>query len=61
MVQDKRQITVADAAENLDINCGSAYHIISSTRASGITKFVLKQLTDEHKQAYVETCMQFLQ
>jgi hypothetical protein len=50
-------------ADKLDIRYGSAYYIIhEDLRYHKIcARWVPKQLTDEHKQACVEMCMQYLQ
>jgi hypothetical protein len=63
LVQEDKQIAVADIADKLDISCGSAYSTIhDDLRYHKIcARWVANQLTDEHKQACMETCMQFLQ
>jgi len=60
VVQEDRWITVTDIANKLDISCRAItckdfrYHKIC-------TRWVPKQLTDEYKWAYIETCIQFYQ
>jgi len=58
----RTDITVTDVADKLDIIYGSAYSIIHNDRYHEIcARWVPKQLTDEHKWAHMEMCMQFLQ
>jgi hypothetical protein len=62
-VQEDRQIIVIDMADKMDISCGSAYSIIHKNlgHLTIYARRVPKQLTDEHKEACVEICLQFLQ
>jgi hypothetical protein len=57
LVQDDRGITVNDTTKKLEISCGSAYSITyENIRYHKIcAQWVPKQLTDEHKQACIET------
>jgi len=63
LVQEGRRITVTDTAHESYSSYGSAYSIIHE--ALGYHKicarWVPKQLTDGHKRACMETCIQFLQ
>jgi hypothetical protein len=63
LVQEDTWNTVTDTVNKLDISCGSACSIINKDlRYHKIhARWVPKQLTDEHKQAHIEICMQFLQ
>jgi len=51
------------ASGKLDISCGSAYSIIHKNLKyyKICARWVTKQLTDEHKWACMEKCIQFLQ
>jgi len=62
-VQENRHFTVTDIAYMLDMNQGSVYSI--NHKDLGYCKicarWVPKYLTDEHRWAHLEMCMQFLQ
>jgi hypothetical protein len=62
LVQENRWITVTDEADKLAISCGSAYSIIHKDFEYNkiCARWMSEQLTDEHKQARMERCMQFL-
>jgi hypothetical protein len=63
LVQEDLPITAIDIAEKLGVSCGFAYSVISEDLGYHeiCARWVPKRLTDEHKQACIETFMQFLQ
>jgi hypothetical protein len=62
LTQENRRITVSAVANVLDINYGSAYSIMYDELKyrKACSRWVSKQLTEDHKQNRVEICIQFL-
>jgi hypothetical protein len=63
LVQQDRQVMVTETEDKFDISCESAYSIIHEGLGYHeiCARCVPKEFTNEHKQAHVEMCMQFLQ
>jgi hypothetical protein len=57
LVQEDRQITVTDVADEVDISCGSAYSIIHEDTGYNkiCARWLPNQLTEEHMWECVET------
>jgi transposase len=62
LIQENRQITVSAVANVLDISYGSTYSIMHDELKyrKVCSRWVPKQLTEDHKQKRVEICTQFL-
>jgi hypothetical protein len=62
LIQENRRITVSAVANELDINYGSAYSIMHDEfkYRKLCSRWVPKQLKDDHKQKRIEICTQYL-
>jgi transposase len=62
LVQENRQITVSAVANVLDIKYGSTYSVLHDELKyrKVCSRWVPKQLTEDHKQKHVGICTQFL-
>jgi hypothetical protein len=62
LIQENRRITVSAVVNVLDISYGSSYSIMHGKLKyrKMCSRWVPKQLTEDHKQKRVDICTQFL-
>ena len=62
LIKENRRITINEFAKSLGVSAGSAVKIMDTFRYSKVcARWVPRQLTEAHKQSYLEACSELLE